>query len=678
MCTVTAAVDTADWTVYASYSKATKAVKKGSTVYVLANGNLFSYDESDSSVETYTKANALSDVGIFDIALSTSANTLVVVYESGNVDLLVSKEDVWNMPELKLKALNDKTINELVTCGNKAYISTGSGLSVVNLDKKTFENFYAFPQGVSNSAVRDGRLYAKTPLGIYCGNMATNLLDPINWELLTSDPDISFGPTAQELAASAKLLETAKSFTPNSPKENYAWHLNLYGDKLLVSGGVFLYDGTPDRRVTAMIMENGKWSALNDEEVEAKALPMAYLNATDFLQDPADAQHYWVGTARSGIYEFQGGKFVGQFTAGNSPLETILPQSSHAYMYVRVTGLNFDKDGNLWMCNNQVKNIVNIFTKERKWLSWYIPEVNYYTTFDHIFFDQRGWAWINSRRTAGAREDTHGVAPNAGVLIYNTNGTLEDTKDDTHKFISTFYNQDGAKYVPNEFRVVAEDLDGNMWFGCNQGLFMTDEPSNVFNSDFILQQIKITREDNPDLANYLLSEVNITAIAIDGANRKWIGTESEGVYLISADGQEMIQHFVSESSPLLSNSITDIKINGTTGEVFFATSNGLCSFIGDATTAEETLSKNNIKVYPNPVRPEDRSLVRVTGLAMSTDVKIADAAGRLVYQGTSNGGEFTWRCVHSDGKAVSPGVYYILATDSEGKKGASAKVVIIR
>lgn len=672
------AVDPADWTVYASYNHASKAVKMGSRVFVLANGNLFSFDEEDGSVETYTKADALSDVGIFDIRLCPKTHQLVIVYANANIDLLMAKDNVWNMPELKTKNLSDATINELIVKDGKAYISTGSGLSVLNLSIRTFENFYTFAGGVQNCCVQDGCIYVRTQGGILRGKIGDNLLDPTVWTPQEASDNIHFGISEEERKTSQELLEKAKPYTPNSPEENYAWHINIYNGRLLLSGGHFLYDDTPYRDICTMILEDGKWSTLDHTEAKASTHEGSYRMATDFIQDPADPEHHWIGTMMSGIYEFRNRKFVANYTLGNSNLETILPNSSHYYNYIRATALAYDATGNLWMCNNQVKDIFKIRKSDGKWLSIPTPEVNYYTTFDIIHFDPRGWVWANSRRTSSASADTHGVAPNAGVYIYDTNGTLENTKDDRHKLISSFYNQDGILYTPMELYALAEDLYGNIWIGCNLGLFVAENPENVFDKDYHLTQVKVNRNDDSGLADYLLSEVNITAIAIDGANRKWIGTESNGVYLVSADGQEMIHHFTSGNSPLLSNCIRDIKINGTTGEVYFATSTGLCSFMGDATDAEESLSKDNIKIFPNPVRPENRSLVHITGLAMSTDVKIADAAGHLVYQGTSNGGEMIWRCVTTDGKAVSPGIYYVLATDSDGKKGASAKIAVIR
>ena len=92
----------------------------------------------------------------------------------------------------------------------------------------------------------------------------------------------------------------------------------------------------------------------------------------------------------------------------------------------------------------------------------------------------------------------------------------------------------------------------------------------------------------------------ITDIVVDGSNNKWIATADSGVFLVSSDGQKTIYHFTIKNSPLPSNSINDIDINGLTGEVFIATSRGMVSFKGIATEANENL---NNAYTPNPVSP---------------------------------------------------------------------------
>ena len=225
---------------------------------------------------------------------------------------------------------------------------------------------------------------------------------------------------------------------------------------------------------------------------------------------------------------------------------------------------------------------------------------------------------------------------------------------------------------------ITEALDGSMWIGTNYGLFVSEEPSKAFDNDFHLSQIKVPRNDGSNLADYLLNGVSVKCVAIDGGNRKWIGTLDDGVYLISADGTETIERFTTENSPLISDEINDIAINGETGEVFIATSKGLCSYRGDATDPATSMISGNLKVFPNPVRPEYQGKVHITGLMSNSNVKIVSVAGKLVAEGTSIGGEFSWDCCMQNGRRVGSGIYYALCTDKDGKKGAVAKILIVK
>ncbi len=189
--------------------------------------------------------------------------------------------------------------------------------------------------------------------------------------------------------------------------------------------------------------------------------------------------------------------------------------------------------------------------------------------------------------------------------------------------------------------------------------------------------MKVPRNDGTNYADYLLEGVAVNDICVDGANRKWMATLSNGVYLVSADGTEIIHHFLSSNSPLLSDVVNSVAVDPTTGEVFFGTDAGLCSFQGDATQPSEALSKNEVKVYPNPVRPEYSGNITVTGLTENADVKITTTGGQVVAAGTSHGGMFIWDGRNMAGARVPTGVYYIMCATQDGSKGIAAKVVVI-
>ena len=243
---------------------------------------------------------------------------------------------------------------------------------------------------------------------------------------------------------------------------------------------------------------------------------------------------------------------------------------------------------------------------------------------------------------------------------------------------TTFINEDGTRVETTGVRCVVEDKENNIWVGTSVGPLMLPADDIANGSNSVLQQIKVPRNDGTNFADYLLGGADITCMAVDGGNRKWFGTNGNGAYLISADNMTQVQHFLTSNSQLLSNNIEAIAIDDQTGEVFFGTDNGLCSYMSDASATSDHMDKNNVYAYPNPVKPEYTGLITVTGLTMNANVKIVTASGSLVAEGTSNGGIFTWDGCDEEGKRVASGVYMVQTATSDGKKGTVCKIAIVR
>ena len=162
-----------------------------------------------------------------------------------------------------------------------------------------------------------------------------------------------------------------------------------------------------------------------------------------------------------------------------------------------------------------------------------------------------------------------------------------------------------------------------------------------------------------------MDKEKITSIVVDGANRKWIGTANAGVFLLSEDGLETIEHFTVENSPLLSNTILSIAILETTGEVFIGTGEGLMSYMSDALPTEDDFT--SIYAYPNPVHPNYKGEVVIKGLMTDTQVRILDASGNLVKVLTGLGGEVIWDITNTAGERVASGIYTAICNTADGK-----------
>ncbi|MCD8210061.1 MAG: hypothetical protein LUC37_00800, partial [Prevotella sp.] len=375
--------------------------------------------------------------------------------------------------------------------------------------------------------------------------------------------------------------------------------------------------------------------------------------------------HIFAG-GKAGMFEFRNLKLVKFFNSSNSPLQRAIDGGVElSDDYVLVHSLMFDQTGNLWILNSQAKS--NSILE-------YNPTTEEFTLHDQSALINNGCSLI---AMMGLMTDSRGL-----IWFVNNNYNLpsfycyQPSTNGLNSFIPST-NQDGTSFYMENVRCIKEDFEGNIWVGTNIGpllLYSTD----ITSSSPTYNQVKVPRNDGTNYADYLLDGIDILSMAIDGGNRKWFGTNGDGVYLISADNMTQIEHFTSSDSPLLSDVINSIDINNKTGEVFFGTDNGLCSYMSDATETSEKMTKDNVYAYPNPVKPDYTGLITITGLTLDADVKIVTSNGALVAQGRSQGGTFTWDGCDLRGKKVASGVYMVETATSEGKKGTVCKVAIVR
>lgn len=524
---------------------------------------------------------------------------------------------------------------------------------------------YIYREGDSFIAVSVSRIVRIDSKGT---NKICDLKEKYNFILKDNDTFWccnGYGGVVESAVEDNAIVAKTHPLLPDSPIRNYCEFMQFTSDeKLLVAGGnlnyfdITFYDGT--------LMEydyvNDSWNNLPEDTVK-KATGLRYVNMCSIDEDPTEPGHYFASSFGYGIYEFREGKFVNHYSIHNSPLETVVPSNNR---YVRVPMVKFDNEGNLWCINTGVKDIVKILKKDGTWISLHYKPIEYLPTMVEPMIDSRGWLWITS------------LQGEAGVFCAKLNSTPFDTSDDESKvWLNKFTNQDGTSYDIYQVYALTEDHNGKMWVGTNAGLFVIDNPQKFFN-DGIFKQIKVPRNDGTGLADYLLSGTYIKSIKVDGANRKWVGTNDNGIYLISADGLETIHHFTTENSPLPSDCIESIAINGKSGEVFIGTDKGMASYMSDATRAEEKLEENNIYAYPNPVKADYSGVISIVGLTAGCNVKIVDTAGFLMNEGTSQGGKYNWNGRNRRGEKVASGVYYVLTYDSNGDEGVATKILITR
>ena len=382
----------------------------------------------------------------------------------------------------------------------------------------------------------------------------------------------------------------------------------------------------------------------------------------DIAVDPDDANHYFVSSFGEGVIEIKDNAFVQLYNHKNTPLRPALETEQEHY--VRVGGICFDKNKNLWMTNCSAPNGIVVRTVDGTWKSLFFKGVSNATFIGRIMITSKGHKWVNVPRG------------NTGILVFDDNGTPTEPSDDKSNFFGTLKNARGEALNLNNIYCMAEDLNGGIWLGTDQGPIICSAPENAIKDPKNFFGSMIVRPNDDGSNGLFLSSEQINAIAVDGGNRKWIGTGSSGIFLINPTGTETIEHFTADNSPLLSDNILSIAIDHKTGEVFIGTDKGIISYLGTATEARSNYS--DVYAFPNPVRPDFDGSVTITGLMADSNIKITDLNGNLIYQTKSAGGQATWNGRSHNGRRVAAGIYLVLASTPQGAESVVTKIAVVQ
>jgi len=444
---------------------------------------------------------------------------------------------------------------------------------------------------------------------------------------------------------------------PNGPSGTRAFAIASEGNKVIsVAGGRSNSWGNLWLQGRYYIFENEMWSNYSPANIDAlSSMP----DLTSIAINPNNPNNYFIASYGGGVLEMNGNQFVQKWDQSNSSLMNI--DTSNSTPYTRIGGLTFDREGNLWVTNCVVNNSISVKKKNGGWKGFNLRNYIGVSDIGQIISTVNNHKWV--------------VLPRGnGLFVFSDNGTIDNIDDDEYKKISVI-DQNG-ELISNDIYSIAEDNNGRIWLGTNKGVVVYYYPENVFSGNqFYASQIKLPNE-NPGQANYLLESQTITAIAVDGANRKWFGTSNGGVFLMSPDGLEEILNFTEENSPLFSNNILDIAINHVSGEIFLVTENGIVSYRGTATAGDDYL--RNVYAFPNPVPPDYHGPISIKGLATNVNVKITDITGNLVFETIAEGGQAIWYGKTLSGNDVRSGVYLAFATNEDGTRTEIAKILLVR
>ncbi len=441
-----------------------------------------------------------------------------------------------------------------------------------------------------------------------------------------------------------------------------------------------------DKALTASIIDlsTGEFRDITPYGVDAelpdnvnrqKNLGKYLFSPTGIAEDPGDASTFYVSTTVDGLYKFTDGEYAGRFNEKNSPLEI---RDNRNIVY----HTNIDRAGNLWLHSTTLVEDASplfILPAAKRRLSpgeikpsdWIIPDTK---SVSYLGGHDIQPLHHSNRRISIILDHNSGFF----FFVYDNNGTPSDFSDDRMKLWTRLTDQDGNSFDPSYCSAICEDLNGTVWIGTSQGVMTISNPLNAMNDNMTVRRVKVPKNDGTNTAEYLLGSDLVYSISVDAANRKWIATEASGLFLVSADGTEIIENFTTENSPLPTNKIYCVYADHLTGRIYVGTEEGLFSYVTNAMPSID--GYGDIVVYPNPVTPDYSGPIYVKGLMEGSLVKITDASGSVVCQGRAEGGLFSWNGTNSAGARLPSGVYYVFASQNANgsPSGGTAKFMIIR
>ncbi|WP_026725147.1 type IX secretion system anionic LPS delivery protein PorZ [Flavobacterium sasangense] len=442
-----------------------------------------------------------------------------------------------------------------------------------------------------------------------------------------------------------------EAMSPSGPVRNYIFRVKKAPNYLWAVYGDYSRDYNPyaldEFGISKFSTDNG-WELIPYNDLfQAKSI-------SDIVINPNNPNQVYATSYFSGLLKIENEniELFNNTNTGPNGLESLVVPGSPSYVDIRINSPAFDKDGNLWLTNAFVDKAIKVLRSNGQWQSYNLADVAPTAStgrYGPMAIDKNRTKWIPTL--------------NDGLIAFNENYN--------NKFIVV--NSINGNLADNDVRCVAVDNRNQLWIGTFAGLRVVSVDRFISETELTVNSIII---QEGDLAQELFYQQTILDIAVDGANRKWVSIADGGVFLVSSDGQETIYRFTKNNSPLPSDNINDIEIDGVSGEVFFATDKGMVSFLGTSTKPSDSLS--DVFVYPNPVRPNFVGTVKISGLTDKANVKITDIEGNLVYETTSSGGTIEWDTKAFGKHKVASGVYMIFVASEDALDSTVKKVMIIR
>ncbi|MFC5284334.1 two-component regulator propeller domain-containing protein [Pedobacter alpinus] len=726
------------WRTHLPFNNVVSIAVSEEKIFCATTGGLFTVDAQNGEINKFSTINGLADINTKKIAWDTQTKQLLIAYKNSKIDLLAG-EKIYALPEIFEKSgLGDKSINAITFSSANAYLSCGFGIVIYDLLKREVKDTYFLGVGGTNLAVFEtaiigNQILAATANGIYETNLQNPLIADANtWKkhgiqqnYPSSNPAslVPFNGYFYALFDDAIFRYKDNTWVPTQIFRPNVNSLSVSNNQLLSISTFRVISYNQQEAIIKNIQNSSKFNALNAAIIDANnniyladaekgvlltkegttfnyLLPngpntlnvsqLNYINNKIYLAPGAITQAFapaffndgfsvfsqneWQGYSEknsnifngikdivattysssentiylasyvNGLLAFDANGILKAFDQNNSSLQLTIGDPTN----IRVNGVAFDSKKNLCVTQYGVNKPLSVKKNDGSWTAYDFPAdlPNPVTSITGLLIDGSDNKWLMLR--------------SEGLLIFDGSKTRK----------IGFSSNNGALPGSN-VNALTLDKDGAIWIGTNQGVAAVFNASDLFSG----ANVEIPNLIENGFLKPLLADQNIKCIAVDGANRKWIGSDN-GVWLFNSAGTQQIQYFNTGNSPLLNNSVISITIDDVNGEVFFGTASGIISYKGDATEPVQKMDK--VIVYPNPVRPGFNGNIGIKGLSQNAYVKITDISGTLVYETRANGGQATWNGKNFNQQEAASGVYLVLVVNNDGTDTAVGKILIVR
>lgn len=733
-----------EWTMHVSYHTISSITGSDNNIFGAANAGILIYHKKENSVSTLNRKNGLNDVDISQIKYIPEIDRLIIGYQNGNMDL-VKDNSINNFSGIKDNVYREnKTINDFLYFKDKVLIATGFGIIEFIPSTKNFRDIYYPEEGsfltINKLTATDQYIYAVTDQGIFYADKSSSLVNPGNWERISTMPDymgefshveafnediiVSYSTEGDNdivyvldenhnsyvltdnsgkvhdiistrdfvyIAYSEQIIKYSESFSIEETITDYSFGNTTPGD-LFVGSGNTLWIGDKEN---SMVCETSKGqyerisrnSPLTDDVFMIKsdgANIFATAGKLDNQQEELDNAGMF--------YSFTEGEWNNyKFEEYNNFVDIAFDKSGSSDFYISSSGsglLKFE-DFQLSEVYNSENSPLTESDGETQVSSLVMDEdgnllmVNHGATHPLVMKTvDNEWHVLEYDELAGKTVPRILWAKNGFVWGY--------FEDQPHLFVVDFNETFGDTDDDRVQVVTPRDHNENLYAEIitaieedNEGniWFATDEGVAVVNDIYGIFDTEVfqpnrIRITEDNITQYLLRDNTVNDIFTDPGNRKWIATARSGIKLFSSDGKKMLSHYTKDNSPLLSDDIRTLAMNEKDGALFIGTSKGILSYRTDASEGKQDFSE--AYVFPNPVRPGYEGTINITGLVEGVNVKITDINGNLVYETVAEGGQATWTGKTLNGTKVNTGVYLVFMTNEDGSKTHIEKILFIR